>query len=61
MLRGPVLTDIEENVLLEIFESLVPVKDVRQIRNKVTGGFKDFAFLEFFSPEETTIAYREAN
>lgn len=51
MLRGPVLTDIEENVLLEIFESLVPVKDVRQIRNKVTGRFKDFAFLEFFSPE----------
>ena len=51
MLRGPVLTDIDENVLLEVFESIVPVRDVRQIRNKLTGKFKDFAFIEFFTPE----------
>lgn len=48
-------------MLLELFESIVPVKDVRQIKNKLTGEFKDFAFLEFFSPEETSQAFREAN
>ena len=44
------MTDIDENVLLELFESIVPVRDVRQIRNKITGKFKDFAFIEFFTP-----------
>lgn len=39
----------------------MPVRDVRQIRNKLTGKFKDFAFIEFFTPEETTIAFKEAN
>ena len=61
MLRGPVLCDIEESFLLEAFEAFAPVRDVRQIRNKMSGGYKDFAFIEFFSPEETSIAYREAN
>jgi RNA recognition motif-containing protein len=30
---------------------MVPVRDIRQIKNKLTGKFKDFAFVEFFSPE----------
>lgn len=47
--------------MLEIFESFAPVRDIRQIRNKLTGAFKDFAFIEFYSPEETAAAYREAN
>jgi len=51
MVRGPVLCDIEESILLETFESIVPVRDVRQIRNKLTGRYKDFAFIEFFTPE----------
>lgn len=51
MLRGPVLCDIEESLLLEAFEAFAPVRDVRQIRNKMSGGYKDFAFIEFFSPE----------
>ena len=34
---------------------------MRQIKNKLTGRYKDFAFVEFFTPEETAIAYREAN
>ena len=39
----------------------MPVRDIRQIRNKLTGKFKDFAFIEFFTPEETAQAYRIAN
>ena len=58
MLRGPILCDLEESLLLELFESIAPVRDVRQIKNKMTGRFKDFAFIEFFTPEETSIAYR---
>jgi RNA recognition motif-containing protein len=48
-------------VLLEAFEAICSIRDVRQIKNKLTGRFKDFAFLEFFTPEETSLAYREAN
>ena len=58
MLRGPILCDVEESLLLEVFETFAPVRDVRQIRNKMAGNFKDFAFIEFFTPEETSIAYR---
>ena len=61
MVRGPALCDVEESLLLELFESIVPVRDVRQIRNKLTGRYKDFAFIEFFTPEETSIAFKEAN
>ena len=61
MLRGPVLCELEESCLLELFETIAPVRDVRQIKNKLAGGFKDFAFIEFFTPEETSIAYREAS
>lgn len=39
----------------------MPVRDIRQIKNKLTGTFKDFAFIEFFSPEDTAVAFREAN
>ncbi len=51
MIRGPVITEVEEEVLLNLFEALAPIKDIRMIRNKITGGNKDFAFVEFFSPE----------
>lgn len=37
--------EIEEEILLNIFESFAPVKDIRMIRNKITGGNKDFAFV----------------
>jgi RNA recognition motif-containing protein len=40
---------------------MAPIKDIRMIRNKVTGGNKDFAFVEFFSPEEAAMALRKAN
>ena len=28
-----------------------PVKDIRMVRNKQTGKYRDFAFIEFFSVE----------
>jgi RNA recognition motif-containing protein len=31
------------------------------IRNKNTGMNKDFAFVEFYSAEETTLAFKAAN
>ena len=51
MIRGPIITEIEEEMLLNIFEAFAPIKDIRMIRNKLTGGNKDFAFIEFFTPE----------
>ena len=34
--------------MLDLFEKFAPIKDIRMIRNKMTGGNKDFAFVEFF-------------
>jgi hypothetical protein len=31
------------------------------IRNKMTGGNKDFAFIEFFTPEEAAFALKKGN
>jgi RNA recognition motif-containing protein len=45
MIRGPIITEIEEEMLLNIFEAFAPIKDIRMIRNKLTGGNKDFAFI----------------
>lgn len=49
MVRGSIIMNIEEETLLEIFEGMAPVKDIRMIRNKMTGKYKDFAFIEFYS------------
>jgi RNA recognition motif-containing protein len=51
MIRGPVLCDIDENIILSAFEAIAPVRDIRQIKNKFNDKFKDFAFIEFYSPE----------
>ena len=32
---------------------MAPVKDIRLVPNKVTGGTKDFAFVEFYTIEDT--------
>lgn len=61
MVRGPVIVDTEEEVLLDIFEGICPVKDIRMIRNKMTGVLKDFAFVEFFTPEDAALALKEAS
>lgn len=60
MVRGPVVTQIEEEVLLDLFEAFAPIKDIRMIRNKLTGQLKEFAFIEFFTPEETAMALKNA-
>lgn len=61
MVRGTIVTSIEEEVLLDIFESYAPIKDIRMIRNKMTGQMKDFAFIEFFTPEEAALALKNAS
>lgn len=45
MVRGPIIMDTEEEILLDLFESICSVKDIRMIRNKMTGQLKDFAFI----------------
>jgi RNA recognition motif-containing protein len=47
--------------LLNIFEGFAPIKDIRMIRNKISGGNKDFAFVEFFSPDEAAYALKKTN
>lgn len=43
--------DIEEADILDVFEKLAPIKDIRMIKNKSNGTNKDFAFVEFYTPE----------
>lgn len=41
---------------MEAFGQYAQVKDVRLIRDKITGEQKDFAFVEYFSIDEATFA-----
>lgn len=43
---------------MSIFESYCSVKDIRMIKNKMTGQLKDFAFIEFFTPEDAALALK---
>lgn len=61
MVRGQVITEIEEEILLDIFERYAPIKDIRMIKNKITGHMKDFAFIEFFSCEEAALALKKSS
>lgn len=61
MVRGPVITEIEEENLLDVFELICSVKDIRMIRNKMTGQLKDFAFIEFFTPEDAALALKRSS
>ena len=45
MIRGPVIGQVDEAVLIDIFQHFCPIKDVRTIRNRLTGVAKDFAFI----------------
>lgn len=51
MVRGAIVMDIEEADILDVFEKLAPIKDIRMIKNKSNGTNKDFAFVEFYTPE----------
>ena len=46
---------------MEAFERVTSVKDIRQIRNRICGGFKDYAFIEFFTPDDTKVAFQAAS
>lgn len=59
MVRGSVIVDIEEEMLLDIFEEFASIKDIRMIKNKMTGQFKDFAFIEFYNAEDAAITYKK--
>ena len=60
MVRGSVIVETEEEILLDLFEKYAPIKDIRMIKNKMTGQMKDFAFIEFFTPEEAAVALKNA-
>ncbi len=44
-----------------MFELICSVKDIRMIRNKMTGQLKDFAFIEFFTPEDAALALKRTS
>jgi RNA-binding protein 5/10 len=52
MVRGNVLFEISETMLLDIFSKIAPVKDIRMVKNKNTGQMRDFAFIEFYTIDE---------
>ena len=37
------------------------MKDIRLVKNKQTGATKDFAFVEFFTIEDTENVFRKVN
>jgi len=45
MVRGSVILGVGEDAILEVFEKLAPIKDIRMIKNRTTGDNKDFAFV----------------
>lgn len=45
MLRGQIIAEVEETLLIDIFEYYGALKDVRMIKNRATGGNKDFMFI----------------
>lgn len=44
--------------LLEIFNQLAAIKDIRTVIDKNTKQFKDFVFIEFYSVEEAELVLR---
>ncbi len=53
MVRGDVVRECDDTILLEGFSKYAQVKDIRMIRNRHTGALRDFAFIEFFSLEDS--------
>ncbi len=58
MLRGDILQDIDESLVVDHFNAYAPVKDIRMVRNKSTKRNKDFAFIEFHTQEEAEAVIR---
>jgi len=49
MVRGSIIPECDDTILLEAFSKYAQVKDIRMIRDKTTGELRDFAFIEFFT------------
>jgi RNA recognition motif-containing protein len=58
MLRGDILQDIDESLVIDHFSAFAPVKDIRMVRNRATKRNKDFAFIEFHTQEEAELVIR---
>lgn len=41
---------------MELFSQYAQVKDIRMIRDRISGELKDFAFVEYFTIEEAAFA-----
>ena len=53
MVRG--ISQCSENDIWESFDKIGKVKDIRRIKDRFTGEFKDFAFVEFENEEEADL------
>jgi RNA-binding protein 5/10 len=45
--------------LLDLFSQIAQVKDIRMIRDRISGEIKDFAFIEFFTLDEANYVLAE--
>ena len=52
MIRGSVVPECDDTLLLEAFSKFAQVKDIRMIKDKNTGELRDFAFVEFFTLQD---------
>lgn len=50
MVRG--IYQLSENEVWECLDKIAKVKDIRRIKDRFTGDFKDFAFVEFVTESE---------
>jgi len=53
MVRGNVIPECDDTILLEAFSKYAQVKDIRMIKDKNTGELRDFAFIEFFTLQDS--------
>ena len=61
ILKYQSIIDASESEILDIFQAIAPVKDIRMVPNKLTGGTKDFAFVEFFTMEDSENVFRRVS
>ena len=64
MIRGQIIKETNDaevryttyKQLLEAFSIFAQVKDIRMIKDKISGEVKDFAFVEYFTLDESQYA-----
>eukprot|EP00350_Pseudokeronopsis_sp_OXSARD2_P007272 CAMPEP_0170554532 /NCGR_PEP_ID=MMETSP0211-20121228/12389_1 /TAXON_ID=311385 /ORGANISM="Pseudokeronopsis sp., Strain OXSARD2" /LENGTH=118 /DNA_ID=CAMNT_0010863667 /DNA_START=1043 /DNA_END=1399 /DNA_ORIENTATION=- len=52
MVKGQIVKDCDESILMDAFLNFGHVKDVRLVKEKETNTNKDFAFVEFHSIDD---------